>query len=241
MHARLGLTLVRTRDYPRPSFAPAERRCERGSGLAERGYPRRIPSGSPDRDPSRRTAVPHRTRPRRTGRVHPPPRRPRSNRPDRHAPRLHRARAPAPRVRHRSPGTYRGQRVSVVSTGHRHGQRRDRRSRRSWPSRSGPPSSGSARAARSSRRWRLGDLVITTGAVRLEATTSFFVHDGYPAVADYEAVVALIEAADAAGTPLSRRDDGHGAGLLRCAGAPDPAACPSATLTSPRRWRASAS
>jgi uridine phosphorylase len=40
-----------------------------------------------------------------------------------------------------------------------------------------------------------GDLVITSGAVRLEATTSFFVHDGYPAVADYEAVAALVEAA----------------------------------------------
>jgi len=42
---------------------------------------------------------------------------------------------------------------------------------------------------------RLGDLAITTGAVRLEATTSFFVHDGYPAVANYEAVAGLIEAA----------------------------------------------
>jgi uridine phosphorylase len=40
----------------------------------------------------------------------------------------------------------------------------------------------------------LGDLVVTTGAVRLESTTSYFVHDGYPAVADYEAVVALVEA-----------------------------------------------
>ena len=40
----------------------------------------------------------------------------------------------------------------------------------------------------------LGDLAITTGAVRLESTTSFFVHDGYPAVADYEAVAALVEA-----------------------------------------------
>jgi len=45
----------------------------------------------------------------------------------------------------------------------------------------------------------LGDLVISTGAVRLEATTSFFVHDGYPAVADYEAVVALLEAASRLG------------------------------------------
>jgi len=41
----------------------------------------------------------------------------------------------------------------------------------------------------------LGDLIISSGAVRLEATTSFFVHDGYPAVADYEAVAALVEAA----------------------------------------------
>ncbi len=40
-----------------------------------------------------------------------------------------------------------------------------------------------------------GDLVISSGAVRLEATTSFFVHEGYPAVADYEAVAALVEAA----------------------------------------------
>src|SRR5258707_6223597 len=45
----------------------------------------------------------------------------------------------------------------------------------------------------------LGDMVITTGAVRLESTTSFFVHDGYPAVADYEAVLALIEAAERLG------------------------------------------
>ncbi|HUQ44082.1 MAG TPA: nucleoside phosphorylase [Candidatus Limnocylindria bacterium] len=45
----------------------------------------------------------------------------------------------------------------------------------------------------------LGDLVISTGAVRLETTTSWFVHDGYPAVADYEAVVALIEAAERLG------------------------------------------
>src|SRR5919108_1630121 len=42
---------------------------------------------------------------------------------------------------------------------------------------------------------QLGDLVISTGAVRLESTTSYFVHDGYPAVADYECVIALVEAA----------------------------------------------
>lgn len=41
----------------------------------------------------------------------------------------------------------------------------------------------------------LGELIVSTGAVRLESTSSFFVHDGYPAVADYEAVLALVEAA----------------------------------------------
>ncbi len=45
----------------------------------------------------------------------------------------------------------------------------------------------------------LGDLVITTGSVRLETTTSWFVHEGYPALADYEAVLALIEAAERLG------------------------------------------
>ena len=45
----------------------------------------------------------------------------------------------------------------------------------------------------------LGDLVVSTGAVRLESTTSYFVHDGYPAVADYEAVAALLEAAERLG------------------------------------------
>jgi uridine phosphorylase len=42
---------------------------------------------------------------------------------------------------------------------------------------------------------QLGDLVISSGAVRLESTTTYFVHDGYPAVADYVAVAALVEAA----------------------------------------------
>jgi uridine phosphorylase len=45
----------------------------------------------------------------------------------------------------------------------------------------------------------LGELVITTGAVRLEATTKYFVHEGYPAVADYVAVAALVEAAHGLG------------------------------------------
>ena len=41
----------------------------------------------------------------------------------------------------------------------------------------------------------IGDLVVTTGAVRLEGTTKFYVDDGYPAVADYQAVSAIVEAA----------------------------------------------
>jgi uridine phosphorylase len=47
----------------------------------------------------------------------------------------------------------------------------------------------------------LGDLVITSGAVRLEATTRYFVHEAYPAVADYAAVAALVEAAASLGHP----------------------------------------
>jgi uridine phosphorylase len=45
----------------------------------------------------------------------------------------------------------------------------------------------------------LGDLVISTGAVRLETTTSWFVREGYPAIAHHEAVLALVEAADRLG------------------------------------------
>lgn len=48
-------------------------------------------------------------------------------------------------------------------------------------------------------RIRLGDLVITTGAVRLENTSTFFVPEGYPAVAHHEIVRALVEAAAALG------------------------------------------
>jgi uridine phosphorylase len=41
----------------------------------------------------------------------------------------------------------------------------------------------------------LGDLVISTAALRLENTSLFFVPEGYPAVAHYEVVQALAEAA----------------------------------------------
>jgi uridine phosphorylase len=45
----------------------------------------------------------------------------------------------------------------------------------------------------------LGELVISSGAVRLESTTRYFVHEGYPAVAHYQAVAALVEAANSLG------------------------------------------
>jgi uridine phosphorylase len=44
-------------------------------------------------------------------------------------------------------------------------------------------------------RIALGDLVISTGAMRLESTTSAYVEDGYPAVAHHEVTLALISAA----------------------------------------------
>lgn len=49
------------------------------------------------------------------------------------------------------------------------------------------------------RQMRIGDLVISTGAVRLENTSTFFVHEGYPALADYEVLMALVAAAKGGG------------------------------------------
>ncbi|HEY6056568.1 MAG TPA: nucleoside phosphorylase [Candidatus Limnocylindrales bacterium] len=68
----------------------------------------------------------------------------------------------------------------------------------------------------------LGDLVVTTGAVRLEATTSFFVHDGYPAVAHYEAVAALIEAAERLGHTVHVGVTATAAGFYGAQGRPIP-------------------
>lgn len=49
---------------------------------------------------------------------------------------------------------------------------------------------------------RLGDLVVSQGAVRLENTTAYYVEEGYPAVADAQVVLALAAAADAGGHPF---------------------------------------
>lgn len=95
-------------------------------------------------------------------------------------------------------GTYRGQRVSVVSTGIGTDNVEivlaeilaitDR------PTLIRVGSCGALQPG-----MELGDLVISTGALRLETTTRWFVDDGYPAVAHYEAVLALLEAAERLG------------------------------------------
>lgn len=46
---------------------------------------------------------------------------------------------------------------------------------------------------------KLGDLVISTGAVRLEGTSRHYAISEYPAVASFEVVLALIEAAESLG------------------------------------------
>jgi uridine phosphorylase len=95
-------------------------------------------------------------------------------------------------------GTYRGQRVSIVSTGIGTDNveivMAEILAITTRPTIIRVGSSGGLQP-----EMGLGDLVITSGAVRLETTTNWFVHDGYPAVADYEAVVALIEAAERLG------------------------------------------
>lgn len=47
----------------------------------------------------------------------------------------------------------------------------------------------------------LGDLVISTGAVRMESTSTAYVPEGYPAIADLEVVLALRDACRAAEVP----------------------------------------
>jgi uridine phosphorylase len=95
-------------------------------------------------------------------------------------------------------GTYRGQRVSIVSTGIGTDNVEivvaEILAITKRPTFIRVGSSGALQP-----EIGLGDLVISTGAVRLETTTNWFVHDGYPAVADYEAVIALIEAAERLG------------------------------------------
>jgi uridine phosphorylase len=95
-------------------------------------------------------------------------------------------------------GTYRGQRVSIVSTGI--GTDNVEIAMAEILAITTRPTFirvGSCGALQP--EMAVGDLVISTGSVRLETTTSWFVHDGYPAVAHHEAVIALIEAAERLG------------------------------------------
>lgn len=46
---------------------------------------------------------------------------------------------------------------------------------------------------------KLGDLVISTAAVRFDGTSKTYVNPGYPAVASYDVLLALIEAAESLG------------------------------------------
>jgi uridine phosphorylase len=48
-----------------------------------------------------------------------------------------------------------------------------------------------------SSKCKMGSLVISTGAVRMENTSTFFVSEGFPAVAHHEVIMALSEAAAA--------------------------------------------
>lgn len=48
---------------------------------------------------------------------------------------------------------------------------------------------------------RLGDLIVTWGAVRMESTSTCFVPEGYPAVAHPEVITALLAEAQATGVP----------------------------------------
>ncbi len=43
---------------------------------------------------------------------------------------------------------------------------------------------------------KLGDMIISSAAVRLEDTSTYFVHEGYPSVANYEVLIALLSACE---------------------------------------------
>ena len=84
---------------------------------------------------------------------------------------------------------------------HRHGQRRDRDRRDPGASPNGRRSSASARAARSSRRCSRATCAsppAPSGSRRRRASSS---HDGYPAVADYEAVAGPRRGGEPPGPP----------------------------------------
>ena len=185
VHARPELTLVRARVYPRPSFAPAKRYASEDQVLPNADHRVALPAGERQYhiglgpgDLAEYILLPG--DPDRTQRI---------------ATRLENIEG---EWRHREfasvTGTYRGERVSVVSTGIGTDNVEivvaEILAITERPTFIRVGSCGALQP-----EIAVGDLIISSGSVRLEATTSFFVHDGYPAVADYEAVAALVEAA----------------------------------------------
>ena len=65
---------------------------------------------------------------------------------------------------------------------------------------------------------RIGDLIVSIGAVRLENTTDWYVRPGYPAIAHRDVVWALEAAMSRPRRTLPRGDDGDRQRLLRSAG-----------------------
>lgn len=64
----------------------------------------------------------------------------------------------------------------------------------------------------------LGELVISTGAVRLENTSLFFVDEGYPAVAHYETILALSQACEEIETKYHQGLTASGSGFYGAQG-----------------------
>jgi len=190
-HARPELTLVRARVYPRPSFAPAKRYASEDQVLPNADHRVALPAGERQYhiglgpgDLAEYILLPG--DPDRTQRI---------------ATRLENIEG---EWRHREfasvTGTYRGERVSVVSTGIGTDNVEivvaEILAITERPTFIRVGSCGALQP-----EIAVGDLIISSGSVRLEATTGFFVHEGYPAVADYEAVAALVEAAAKLGHP----------------------------------------
>ena len=184
-HARPELTLVQARVYPRPSFAPAKRYASEDQVLPNADHRVALPAGERQYhiglgpgDLAEYILLPG--DPDRTERI---------------ATRLENIEGS---WRHREfasvTGTYRGERVSVVSTGIGTDNVEivvaEILAITERPTFIRVGSCGALQP-----EIAVGDLIISSGSVRLEATTGFFVHEGYPAVADYEAVAALVEAA----------------------------------------------
>ena len=137
-------------------------------------------------------------------------------------------------------GTYRGQRVSVVATGIGTDNVEIVVAEGLFAITTRPTFMRVGSCGALQPEMRLGDLAITTGAVRLEATTSFFVHDGFPAVASYEAVAALIEAAVRLGHRHHVGITATAPGFFGAQGRPTRSYL-SATLTSRRTWHGNGS